>query len=106
MPGRPSARVRESRTFCPIAAVLCASKEGLLGTLLELPREIATALFFAAAIGIGTGALVAGRTHRLLPAVHVALGAFAVAAVSFGYAIWRNHRWRSRRMFGRIRPRA
>ena len=70
-----------------------------MGLFLELPREIATALFFAAAIGVGAGALVAGRTHRLLPALHVALGAFAIAAASFGYAIWRNHRWRSRRMF-------
>jgi hypothetical protein len=76
-----------------------------LGTLLELPREIATALFFAAAIGVGAGALAAGRTHRLLPAFHVALAAFAVAAASFGYAIWRNHRWRSRRMFRRLRTR-
>jgi hypothetical protein len=68
--------------------------------LLELPREIATAFFFAAAIGIATGAVVAGRTQRLAPAVPVALGAFGFAAASFGYAIWRNHRWRSRRMFG------
>lgn len=72
-----------------------------MGTLLELPREIATALFFAAAIAVGAGALVAGRTHRLMPALHVALGVFAVAIASFVYAIWRNHRWRSRRMFGR-----
>jgi membrane protein implicated in regulation of membrane protease activity len=70
-----------------------------MGTLLELPREIATALFFAAAIGVGAGALVAGRTQRLLPALHVALGAFAIAVASFGYAIWRNHRRHSRRMF-------
>jgi hypothetical protein len=70
-----------------------------VGTLLELPREIVTALFFAAAIGVGAGALVAGRTQRLMPALHVALGAFAVAVVSFGYAIWRNHRRHSRRMF-------
>ena len=73
-----------------------------MGTLLELPREIATALFFAAAIGVGAGALVAGRTQRLLPALHVALGAFAIAAASFGYAIWRNHRRHSRRMFKRF----
>jgi hypothetical protein len=74
-------------------------KERPVGTLLELPREIATALFFAAAIGIGAGALVAGRTQRLLPAFHVAIAVFAIAIASFGYAIWRNHRWRSRRMF-------
>ena len=72
-----------------------------MGTLLELPREIATALFLAAAIAVGAGALVAGRTQRLLPAIHVALAAFAVAIASFGYAIWRNHRRRPRRMFGR-----
>jgi hypothetical protein len=71
-----------------------------MGKLLELPREIATAFFFAAAIGIATGAVVAGRTQRLAPALPVALGAFAIAAASFGYAIWRNHRWRARRMFG------
>jgi hypothetical protein len=75
-----------------------------MGTLLDLPREIATALFFAAAIGIGAGALVAGRTQRLLPAAQVALGAFAIAIASFGYAIWRNHRWRSRRMFRPLAP--
>ena len=40
---------------------------------------------------------------RLLPAFHVALGAFAIAAASFGYAIWRNHRRHPRRMF---KPRA
>lgn len=77
-----------------------------MATLLELPREIATALFFAAAIGIGAGALVAGRTQRLLPAFHVALITFAVAIASFGYAIWRNHRRHSRRMFGRKPSRA
>jgi hypothetical protein len=70
-----------------------------VGTLLELPREIATALFFAAAIGIGAGALVAGHTQRLQPAAYVSLSAFAVALASFGYAIWRNHSSRSRRMF-------
>lgn len=71
-----------------------------MGRLLELPREIATAFFFAAAIGIATGAVVAGRTQRLAPALPVAAWAFAIAAASFGYAIWRNHRWQSRRMFG------
>lgn len=72
-----------------------------MGLLLELPREIATAFFFAAAIGIATGAVVAGRTQRLAPALPVALAAFGIATLSFAYAIWRNHRWRSRRMFGR-----
>lgn len=72
-------------------------------TLLELPREIATAFFYAAAIGVAAGALVAGRTQRLAPALQVALGAFLFAAASLGYAIWRSHRWRSRRMFGRVR---
>ena len=71
-----------------------------MGRFLELPREIATAFFFAAAIGIATGAVVAGRTQRLAPALPVALTAFGVAALSFGYAIWRNHRVRTRRMFG------
>jgi hypothetical protein len=71
-----------------------------VGTLLDLPREIASAMFFAAAIAVGAGTLVAGRTHRLQPAIHVALAAFAVALASFGYAIWRNHR-RPRRMFAR-----
>jgi hypothetical protein len=71
-----------------------------MGKLLELPREIATAFFFAAAIGIATGTVVAGRTQRLLPALQVALAAFGIAVASFGYAIWRHHRLRSRRMFG------
>jgi hypothetical protein len=71
-----------------------------MGTLLALPREIATAFFFAAAIGVATGTVVVVRTQQLAPALPVALAAFAFAALSFGYAIWRNHRWRSRRMFG------
>ena len=71
-----------------------------MGQLLELPREIATAFFFAAAIGVATGAVVAGRTQRLAPALPVALAAFTIATLSFAYAIWHNHRWRSRRMFG------
>jgi hypothetical protein len=75
-----------------------------VGSLLELPREIATALFFAAAIAVGAGAVVAGHTQRLQPAFQVALGAFAVAGASFAYAIWRSHRGRSRRMFGRLHP--
>ena len=74
-----------------------------MDTLLELPREIATAFFFAAAIAVASGALVAGRTQRLLPALYVALTTFLIAVVSFAYAIWRNHRWRSRRMFGPLR---
>lgn len=73
-------------------------------TLLELPLEIATAFFFAASIGVGAGAVAASRIHRLGPALHVALAAFLFAAASFGYAIWRNHRSRSRRMFRRLRP--
>jgi len=73
-------------------------------TLLELPLEIATAFFFAASIGVGAGVVAASRTHRLVPAFQVALAAFIGAAASFGYAIWRNHRSRSRRMFRRIRP--
>ena len=75
-----------------------------MGTFLDLPREIATALFFAAAIAVAAGALVAGRTQRLLPAAHVAAGAFVIALASFAYAIWRNHRWRSRRMFRPLAP--
>lgn len=72
-------------------------------TLLELPAEIATALFFSAAVGIGAGVVAASHTHRLAPAFQVALAAFLVAAASFGYAIWRGRRLRSRRMFRRIR---
>jgi hypothetical protein len=72
----------------------------VMGNLLELPREIATAFFFAAAIGIATGTVAVVRTQRLAPALPVALAAFGLAALSFGYAIWRNRRWRSRRMFG------
>ena len=37
-----------------------------MGAFLELPREIATALLFAAAIGIGAGALVAGPGSRVI----------------------------------------
>jgi membrane protein implicated in regulation of membrane protease activity len=79
--------------------------EPCLRPLLELPAEIATAFFFAAAIGVVAGTVVAARTHRLTPAIQVALAAFAVAAASFGYAIWRGRRLRSRRMV-RLRPAA
>ena len=72
-------------------------------TLLDLPAEIATAFFFAASIGIGAGTVAASHTHRLVPAFQVALAAFLAAAASFGYAIWRARRLRSRRMFRRIR---
>jgi hypothetical protein len=72
--------------------------------LLDLPRDIASAFFFAAAIAVVAGALVAGRTHRLAPAVPAAAVAFVVAGMSFGYAIWRSHRSRSRRMFRRLGP--
>jgi membrane protein implicated in regulation of membrane protease activity len=75
-------------------------------TLLELPAEIATAFFFAAAVGVGAGVVAARHTHRLTPAFQVALAAFAVAAASFGYAIWRGRRQRSRRMFRRLRSAA
>jgi membrane protein implicated in regulation of membrane protease activity len=74
-----------------------------LRTLLDLPAEIATAFFFAASIGIGAGTVAASHTHRLVPGFQVALAAFLVAAASFGYAIWRSRRLRSRRMFRRIR---
>jgi hypothetical protein len=72
-------------------------------SLIELPVEIATAFFFAAAIGVGAGAIAATHTQRLAPAIQVALAAFAVALASFGYAIWRGRRLRSRRMFRRVR---
>jgi hypothetical protein len=102
MRGRPFSWRRANRLPCRnIAASQLHQGGRTVATLLELPREIATALFFAAAIAIGAGALVAGRTQRLLPALHVALATFAVAMASFGYAIWRNHRRPSRRMFKR-----
>jgi len=74
-----------------------------LHTLFDLPAEIATAFFFAASIGVGAGTVAASHTQRLVPAFQVALAAFLVAAASFGYAIWRGRRLRSRRMFRRIR---
>jgi membrane protein implicated in regulation of membrane protease activity len=74
-----------------------------LRTLLDLPAEIATAFFFAASIGVGAGTVAASHTHRLAPTFQVALAVFLVAAASFGYAIWRARRLRSRRMFRRMR---
>jgi hypothetical protein len=71
--------------------------------VLDLPAEIATAFFFAASIGVGAGTVAASHTHRLVPAFQVALVAFLVATASFGYAIWRSRRLRSKRMFRRIR---
>jgi membrane protein implicated in regulation of membrane protease activity len=74
-----------------------------LRTVLDLPAEIATAFFFAASIGVAAGTIAASHTHRLIPAFQVALAAFLLASASFGYAIWRARRLRSRRMFQRIR---
>src|SRR5262245_1979618 len=69
----PGAPVRDFSTVeCP------------LRTLLELPVEIATAFFFSATVGVAAGVVAASHTHRLTPAVQVALAAFMVAAASFG----------------------
>ncbi len=72
-------------------------------TLLHLPIEIATALFFAASIGIGSGVVAVSYTHRLGDGLRTALIAFLAAAASFGYAIWRNHRPRPKRTARRVR---
>jgi hypothetical protein len=71
-------------------------------TVLELPGEIATAFFFAGSIGVVAGTVAASHTHRLIPACQVALAAFLAASASFGYAIWRSRRLRSRRMARRM----
>ena len=60
--------------------------------LLHLPLEIATALLFAASIGIGAGVVATSYTHRLGDGLKMALVAFLVAAGGFGYVIWRNYR--------------
>jgi hypothetical protein len=77
--------------------------EHAVRTLLDLSLEMATAFFIAASIGIAAGVVAASRTHRLGPALLVALAAFVLAAAGFGYAIWRSQRARSRRMFRRMR---
>src|SRR6185312_9613185 len=100
---RPAANHYLAPRGSGIAAATIA-RTAAMGTFLDLPREIATALFFAAAIAVAAGALVAGRTQRLLPAAHVAAGAFVIALASFAYAIWRNHRRHSRRMFRPLAP--
>jgi hypothetical protein len=61
-------------------------------TLLYLPVEIATAFFFAASIGVGSGVVAVSYTHRLGDGAWVALVAFLAAAAGFGYAIWRTYR--------------
>jgi hypothetical protein len=65
--------------------------EHAVRTLLHLPLEIASALFFAASIGIGAGVVAVSYTHRLGDGVMVAPLAFLVAAAAFGYAIWRTY---------------
>ena len=72
-------------------------------SLLYLPVEIATAFFFAASIGIGSGVVAISYTHRLGDGVKVALVGFVAAAAGFGYAIWRNYRPRPKRAL-RLRP--
>lgn len=73
-------------------------------TFLHLPVEIATAFFFAASIGIGTGVVTTSYSHRLGDGLKVAVVAFLVAAAGFGYVIWRNYRPRSKFGAPRVRP--
>lgn len=72
-------------------------------TLLHLPLEIATAFFFAASIGIGSGVVAISYTHRLGDGLRTALVAFVVAAAGFGYAIWRSYHPRPKRAMRRMR---
>ena len=65
-------------------------------TLLHLPLEMATALFFAASIGIGAGVVATSYTHRLGDGIRAAIAAFILAAAGFGYALWRQYRPRSK----------
>lgn len=65
--------------------------------LLQLPLEIATAFFFAASIGVGSGVVAISYTHRLGDGFRMAVVAFVIAAAGFGYAIWRNYRPRPTR---------
>lgn len=71
-------------------------------TLLHLPLEIVTALFFAASIAVGAGVVAISYTHRLGPGFTMALVAFLLAAAGFGYGLWRTYRPRPKRMFGRL----
>jgi hypothetical protein len=73
-------------------------------SLLYLPVEIATALLFAASIGIGSGVAVISFTHRLGDGLNVAVAAFLAAAAGFGYAIWRSYRPRHGRVVRTMRP--
>jgi len=66
--------------------------EHAVRNLLHLPLEIATALLFAASIGIGSGVVATSYTHRLGDGLKMALVAFVLAAGGFGYVIWRHYR--------------
>jgi membrane protein implicated in regulation of membrane protease activity len=66
--------------------------EHAVRNLLHLPLEIATALLFAASIGIGAGVVATSYTHRLGDGLKMALVAFLLAAGGFGYVIWRHYR--------------
>ena len=72
-------------------------------SLLRLPLEIATAVFFAASIAIGAGVVATSYTHRLGDGIKITAAAFLVAAVGFGYAIWRNYRPRSKSAISHFR---
>ena len=65
--------------------------------LIHLPVEIATAFFFAASIGIGSGVAAVSFTHRLSDGLRMAVVAFLLAAAGFGFVIWRNYRPRPKR---------
>lgn len=60
--------------------------------LLHLPLEIASAILFAASIGIGAGVVVISYTHRLGDGFKAAPIVFVIAAAGFGYIIWRTYR--------------
>jgi hypothetical protein len=84
--------------------------EHAVRTLLHLPLEIASAFFFAASIGLGTGVAVVSYTHRLGDGLKVAPVAFLLAAAAFGFVIWRTYRPRrtsaARLPIGQMRPSA
>jgi hypothetical protein len=61
-------------------------------SLLRLPLEIATSLFFSLSIGIAAGVVAVSFSHRLGDGLKFGIPGFLIAAFGFGYFLYRTYR--------------